>query len=284
MPGDLVRANAAVTVHDLGLGGKESTVGLEEQVGLSMSLIVALLKDLNGNINLQLPVEGRLNEPGFRFGGTVWRAIRDVLIGAVTSPLKLLGAIFSGKDKLEDFFLDPIPFVPGTSLPSDVGRERLGRLKLFLAQRPELGLQLSSAPGSADQQALQDRLILSHLQNAARTSPELTTADAEREGEAPKVPPEEEVQQFLTHRVNREGGKPLVLSEEATMLLTALRTKMAVEPQALAQLTQERVQAVIATLMENSGVTAARLRLSLEKPRGKGEAEVQYMIQAQEGR
>ena len=58
MPGDLVQANAVVTVHDLGLGGKESTVGLEEQVGLSMSLIVALLKDLNGNINLPLPVEG----------------------------------------------------------------------------------------------------------------------------------------------------------------------------------------------------------------------------------
>src|SRR5262249_28550338 len=149
-----LRANAAVTLHDLGLSAKESTSMVEEQVGLSMSLIIALLKDLNGNINLQLPVEGRMNEPGFHFGGTILRAIRDALIGAVTSPLKLLGAVFSGKEKIEDFFLEPIGFVAGTSQPNTVGKEQLARLQNFLAQRPELDVRLSGFTGEDDLQIL----------------------------------------------------------------------------------------------------------------------------------
>jgi hypothetical protein len=122
LPGDLVQANAAVTLHDIGLSGKQTTSELEQQVGLSTNLIIALLKDLNGDINLNLPVEGRWSEPGFHVGGTLWQAIRDALIGAVTSPLKLLGAVFSKSDSLEDFALDPIRFVPGTGQLSLAGK------------------------------------------------------------------------------------------------------------------------------------------------------------------
>jgi len=280
MPGDLLHADAAVTVHDLGLGGKENASGLEEQVGLSMSLIVALLKDLNGNINLQLPVEGRLSEPGFHFGGSVWRAIRDVLIGAVTSPLKLLGAVFSKENKLEDFVLEPIAFLPGTDLPTNPGKEQLQRLKLFLTQRPELNLQLSSSSGPADQQVMQDRLILLQLQSVAQVSPPQPSSDTEQGAEVQTVAPEQEVEQFLTHRVNREAGKPPALSEQATVLLTALREKTTVDPQTLAQLSQERVQYVTNVLTEGGGVAADRLQFSPDKLRGHGAPEVQYMIQA----
>ena len=102
LPGDRLQANMKVTLHNINLGGKRHASELEQQVGLRLALVIALLKDLNGDINLQLPIEGRMNEPGFHWGGTMVRAVRDVLIGAVTSPLKFLGAIFHGNKELED--------------------------------------------------------------------------------------------------------------------------------------------------------------------------------------
>lgn len=291
MPGELVKATAAVTLHDIGLSGKESTSELETQIGLPMTLIIALLKDLNGNINLQLPMEGRVNEPGFRLGGTIWRAIRDVLIGAVTSPLKLLGAVFSGKDTLEDFSLEPIPFIPGTSQLSPTGKAQLQRLRAFLAQRPELDLQLSSAAGSEDQQMLKDRLLATQLeptnqpaQTEAGAPPNAEQSTAQTEP-APPLTPEKEVWQFLKRRLEQGETQPVVLSGPAAVLLTKLREQTTVAPQALAQLTQERMQTVMSSLTtEKPGVAADRLHVSTEKKRGRGAAEVQYMIQAREKR
>jgi uncharacterized protein involved in outer membrane biogenesis len=281
MPGDLLQASAAVTLHDLGLSGKQSTSDLEQQVGLPMSLIIALLKDLNGNINLQLPVEGRWSEPGFRLSGTLWRAIRDVLIGAVTSPLKLLGAIFSSEDTLENFSLEPIPFTPGTNQPSPAGKEQLNRLRMFLTQRPGLDVQLSGAIGSADQAILRDRLLLTQLEGAAPPTPTPSAEQAEAE---PSVTPEEEVRRFLSHRLEQGEEQATPLSEPAAALLHKLRDQTAIEPRMLEQLSRERVQAVRAALTENLGVAAERLHLSPDKPRGRGAPEVQYMIQAREDR
>jgi hypothetical protein len=129
-------------------------------VGLPLTLVIALLKDLNGDINLQLPVNGRVNEPGFQLSGTIVRAIRDVLIGAVTSPLKVLGALFKGKDKLEGFTLEPIRFTPGTRQIVENSQEQLSRLALFLTQRPKLDLRFSGVTGPDDVGVLRDQLIL----------------------------------------------------------------------------------------------------------------------------
>lgn len=279
MPGDLLHASAAVTLHDLGLSGKQSTSDLEQQIGLPMSLIVALLKDLNGNINLQLPVEGRWGEPGFRFGGILWRAIKDVLVGAVTSPLKLLGAIFRSDDTLENFLLDPILFSPGTNQPSLPGKEQLNRLRVFLTQRPGLDVQLSGVTGSADRTVLRDQVLLTQL---GGVMPQTPTPDVEKSDAAPSVTPEEEIRRLLSHQIEQKEGQAIALSEQAAALLKNLRSQTVIAPQMLEQLSREREQAVITALTENRGVSADRLHLSPDKPRGRGAAEVQYMIQARE--
>ncbi|MGE0681171.1 MAG: DUF748 domain-containing protein [Candidatus Binatia bacterium] len=282
MPGDLLRADATVTLHDFGLGGKESASGLEEQVGLPMSLIVALLKDLNGDINLQLPVEGRLNEPGFRAGGTVWRAIRDVLIGAVTSPLKLLGALFRKENSLKDFALNPIGFEPGTSRPDAAGSEQLTRLKLFLSQRPEVDLRLSGSSGAEDLLVRQDQIILARLQSDLQDSLQSGVSTMEQ-GNITVDAPSEEVRKFLTRRFDKtKKENPTPLSDQASALLAQLRKDTTLDPQELQQLAQDRVEAVITALTEGAAVSTKRLHVSPKRVRGRGEPEVQYVIQAGE--
>ncbi len=279
MPGDFVQATAAVTLHDLGLSGKQSTSEVEQQVGLSMSLIIALLKDLNGDINLNLPVEGRLNESGFHMGGSLWQTIRDVLVGAITSPLKLLGAIFRKSDSLGDFVLDPIRFVPGTNQLSLAGKEQVNRLRVFLTQRPELDLQMNSTPSAADRQALHDQLVLAQLQRNTPPPTEPPTGEQ-------AVSPEEEVKQFLLSSINQRLTEKEVgqskLSPQATTLLESLRKTIPVDTVELEQLAQNRLQIVTMALTENAGVRSDRLRSASAKLRGRSGPEVQYMIQARE--
>ena len=284
IPGDRIQADATVTLHDLGLGDSQGSSALEKQVGLPLSLMIALLKDLNGNIDLHLPVEGQVSEPGFRLGGTILRAVRDALIGAVTSPLKLLGAIFVRKGTIQDLTLEPIHFVSGTSQLSGPGQEQISRLGSFLSQRPELDLRLSGYTSPDDIQVLTDQLILIQLQGSAPPGGGQQTPGPEPEGTAPQATPQDEVRQFLASQLNQpgSGGAP-ALSAQATALLTQLRTQAVVSLQALDRLAAERVQAVMAELATNHAVAAARLHAGPEKLHGRGSAEVRYTIQAREG-
>jgi hypothetical protein len=282
IPGNRVQATTAVTLHNLGLSGKQSTSVLEEQVGLPLHLVIALLKDLNGNINLQLPVEGQFGDPSFRLGGTILRAIRDVLIGAVTSPLKLLGAVFSKEDKIEDFTLEPIRFIPGTNQPDGTGKEQMARLGRFLAQRPELDLHLGGYTGPDDLRVLKDRVILAQLmQEGAPAAKAQEASGTEQTGTAPAVSPQEEVRQFLAYQATHPGGNGApALSVPAAALLTQMRDQVTVAPQARDQLVQDRLQAVISTLTATRGLTPGRLHLSAEKLRGREGPEVRYIVQA----
>jgi len=225
-----------------------------------------------------------MNEPGFRLGGTILRAIRDVLIGAVTSPLKLLGAVFSKKDTLQDFILEPIRFVPGTNRLSAHGKEQSAHLSRFLSQRPELDLRLSGYTGPDDLRVLTDQLVLAQLPERSPPSGGQPVPGPEQEGQAPPLAPQDEVRLFLTAQLNQAGDSGLLaLSAEAAALLAQLRGQVVVTQSALERLAAERVQAMIADLTTNAAIAPSRLHLAQEKPRGQEGGEVRYMIQAREG-
>lgn len=263
VPGDTVQADADVTLHDLGLSGKLSASEVEQQVGLPMHLVLALLKDINGDINLQVPMTGNLNQSGVQVGSSFWRAFRDVVIGAVTSPLKLLGAIFSEKERLDDFFLEPIPFEAGTSQLTVTGKEQVSRLRNFLAQRPELDLQLSCTLGQEDRHAMRDRVLFAALPKT--------------EGAAG---PEGEVSAFLHYAVQHDGSPPPPLSLPAATLLQSWREKTEIPAADLTALADERLRAVRTLLTDGAGIPPERISLAPDDLRGRTSAEVRYMIRA----
>ena len=54
------------------------------------------MKDREGKIILDVPIEGSLDDPKFRIGKVVARAIVNILEKVATSPFSLLGAVFGG--------------------------------------------------------------------------------------------------------------------------------------------------------------------------------------------
>ena len=63
---------------------------------LPVKLAVALLKDRKGEIKLDLPVTGSLDDPKFSVWGVILKILINLISKAATSPFSLLGAVFGG--------------------------------------------------------------------------------------------------------------------------------------------------------------------------------------------
>jgi len=129
-----------------------------------MKLAVAVLRDRNGQIVLDVPAEGSVDDPEFRLGRVIVRAIVNVLTKIVTSPFRLLANAFGGKDENIDFQ----EFAPGAAELPDAEKQKLDVVATSLAERPELSLDVIGAfePG-ADGEALK-KLRLSGLVSAQK--------------------------------------------------------------------------------------------------------------------
>jgi hypothetical protein len=129
---------------------------------LPVRLAIAILKDRNGQIVLDVPIEGSLDDPQFRIGKVVTRTILNILEKVATSPFSLLGAVFGGGGE-ELSYQD---FVPGSAVLLPANEQKLDSLVKGLYERP--GLQLEIA-GSIDPEADRDSLRRANLEKKIRT-------------------------------------------------------------------------------------------------------------------
>ncbi|MCI0410918.1 MAG: DUF748 domain-containing protein, partial [Acidobacteria bacterium] len=91
-----LQASNLITIDQLMLGEK---TGSPDATKLPVKLGLALLKDRNGVIELDVPVEGNLDDPQFRLGKVIVHAIGVVFAKIVTSPFNLLARAFSGSEE-----------------------------------------------------------------------------------------------------------------------------------------------------------------------------------------
>jgi len=108
-----------------------------EATRLPVRLAVALLKNRKGEISLDIPVSGRLDDPKFSIGRIVLKIIVNLLVKAATSPFALLGALFGGGEELS--YLD---FDFGSFEVPAPGMKRLDTLVKALSERPSLKLEI----------------------------------------------------------------------------------------------------------------------------------------------
>ena len=118
---------------------------------LPVLLAVALLKDGNGTIRLDLPVQGSLDDPEFSVFGVVVQIIVNLITKAVTAPFALIAAI-AGSHGDELAFVE---FLPGRAELSPSTEAKLQTLAKGLADRPALKLDIAGrAVPDADREGL----------------------------------------------------------------------------------------------------------------------------------
>ena len=82
-----------IVIDNLEFGAKTDS---KDAAPIPLKLAVALLKDRNGVIDVNLPVTGTLDDPKFRLGPIIWKAVLGLLTKIVTAPFAALGALFGG--------------------------------------------------------------------------------------------------------------------------------------------------------------------------------------------
>ncbi len=137
-----------IILRDFELGEKVDHPGA---MSLPLGLAVALLKDSEGKIDIDLPVRGDLDDPEFSYGGVVLKALGNLIVKIVASPFTLLGKLIG----VEASELEYINFIDGRSDLTPPELERAAKLAEALALRPELVLDISGvADDAADGLAL----------------------------------------------------------------------------------------------------------------------------------
>jgi hypothetical protein len=109
---------------------------------LPVNLAIALLKNNRGEIDLNLPISGSLDDPDFSVGGLIIQVIVNLFVKAVTSPFALLGSMFGGGEELSN-----VEFAPGRASLGDTATRRLESLAKALTERDSLKLEIT---GRAD--------------------------------------------------------------------------------------------------------------------------------------
>lgn len=140
--------NLGYKVNDGKLEGKNQIVIKqielgEEKVGGSpwpMRLVTALLEDGEGVIDIDLPIQGDVNKPDFKYGKVVWQAIENILTKAVTSPFQLLSSSMGISSSDDPVF--SVLFEPGKDELSPPVREQLDKLAAMMIKRPKLTLKV----------------------------------------------------------------------------------------------------------------------------------------------
>lgn len=123
--------------------GKPS--GSPDALKLPVLLAVALLKDSSGNIDVNLPIAGSLDDPEFSVGGIIVQVIVNTIAKAVTAPFKLLASAFGGGEDLSH-----VDFAPGSAVLDDAAKSNIATLVKALADRPSLKMDIV---GRADPQS-----------------------------------------------------------------------------------------------------------------------------------
>jgi hypothetical protein len=123
-----------IVVDNLEFGDKTDS---KDAAPIPIKLAVALLKDRQGVIDLQLPVGGSLDDPQFRLGPIIWKALLGLLTKIVTAPFAALGSLFGGGEELA--YVD----FPAGSAELPMNKiEQLGKLSQALVERPQLRLDV----------------------------------------------------------------------------------------------------------------------------------------------
>ena len=245
-----LNADNHIFITQLTFGDRDESPGISH---LPMKLAVALLKDTQGNIDVDIPVSGSLDDPKFSLGGLIWHAIGNLIAKAVTAPFRLLGAAFGGSNH-ED--LGYVEFDPGSAVLDAKAQERLGKIVGLLGQKTSLNLDII---GRVDPSKDEDGLRKVTVENMVRrekiedaSGKNADTSDAALA--AVKITPDE-YDGYLKRAYKHDDfkGKPhnligLQKSLEPNEMRSLMETNVPVDAKAMHDLAERRATAVQAWL------------------------------------
>jgi hypothetical protein len=258
--GAVIKADNEIVLSKLGLSLLNPN-SFAREFGVPIDLVLALLRDPSGNIRLTIPV--LMDEKGTSVSKqqVAGSAVKAAVLGALSSPLKLLGAGVDivtpkgAKSKLppgsEPTLIPPIKSVAGKADAESGAAARLRGIVKLLAERPEIEFVLSGQTSPADIPVLADQILVEQAK-ADQKLPHVSDAG------------------FLARRRigiyldKRSKGEEAKLDEKDMELFSRFVAAVEVPQARLDALAKDRAEKVKA-LLTAKGVAPARLSIGERK-------------------
>jgi hypothetical protein len=270
-------AKNQVVLNQLTFGDK---IESKDATKLPVLLAVALLKDRNGVIDINLPVSGSINDPKFSVGGIIVKVILNLLTKALTAPF----ALFSGGGSDD---LSVVEFQPGTAAIAPSSTSVLDKVAKALTERPALKMTVTGAADPvSERDAYQHAAIESRL-NAERRREVLRSDPPDASASAPPPMSADEHTRLLkqVYKNTDIPNKPrnvigLAKDIPDAEMETLLKTRTPVTPEAVRELALQRGIAVRDALIAK-GLPSERLFLAAPKLRDSGEGDAAWTPKVQ---
>jgi Domain of Unknown Function (DUF748) len=140
-----LKSDNILVVNKVLAGKKDKTY--KPVYNMPVRLAVAILRDVHGDIKLDIPVAGSLDDPKFKFGKIVWQILGNMMVKAATAPFHMLAGAFGGKD--DDY--KEIDFDYLQTTVTAVQQKQLDQLAKMVKNKPELKIELIQVVNKEDE-------------------------------------------------------------------------------------------------------------------------------------
>ena len=231
----------------------------KKRLGLPLGLIVALIKDGNGNIVVNVPVAGSLKDPRFDWSETIWSAVRNVLKNVLASPFRLIGSLFSSDEKMEEPKVNPVTFAAGSAVLAPAAGQQLLRVADFMRQTPYVSLTLNPVVAPVDLDTLKAEAVAAKVQQFAK-----------ERGIS------EQVMAIRGYFAVRLPGEKLPPTPDDQLRL--LRDREPVPEPKVKELVEARVAVTRERMVKTEGIQEKRLPVGETKRATAGEGRIEFAI------
>lgn len=150
-----LKASNKILIDQMSFGDK---VASDTAVSLPLDLAVTLLKGVNGEMDLSLPLSGDLSDPK----ASVWQIARTAAVGLITNvaaaPFKLLSNLVGSEADLSQ-----VAFEPNSNQLSPDSIERLNAIAKALKARPQISLSITPTLSNEDDTELAKTALRTRL-------------------------------------------------------------------------------------------------------------------------
>lgn len=221
---------------------------------LPVGLAVSLLQDRQGQIDLNIPVSGSLNDPEFSVGGIIVKVIVNLISKAVTAPFALIGSMFGG----EDMDLNNLQFASGSSRLDEKTLKALGIVAKAMNDRPGIKIQIiGMASEKEDGEGLKEQLLMRDMRYAIyRDTTSATNAKVLTASQIDKA-----IKQLYSESTAPNKPKDADFEQMKAFLMKNQRIATA----DLKQLADRRANAVRNYLIQKEKIAADRLFIATSK-------------------
>lgn len=266
LEGEQLRAENEVTLDQLTFGAR---IDNPNATRLPVLLAVALLKDNDGRISINLPISGSLSDPQFSVGGIIFKVFVNLITKAVTSPFALLGSLFGGGEELAY-----VEFQDGASELSAESKTKLDSLAKALKNRAALKLDIT---GRADEKTDSDALRLQIFDRKVRALKfrevqksdrnvllnELVVAQADRQKYLSEI--------YQSEKISKpRNALGIAKSLPPEQMMELLLTNIQIGNELLRELAQKRADTVRDYLQKEAEVGSDRMFLIAPKLNAEG--------------